>query len=83
MKTKDLIKNILGTLLLTFVLGMSACLGLFVFKTDYGFVMACLCGLIIVFLIVYFCYPVWFKDYIEEYWRKYESKNMQNDDIPD
>ena len=83
MKTKDIIKNLLGTLLLTFVFGISVCFGLFVLKTDYGIVISLILAFTFVGLILYFCYPIWFKDYIEEYWRKYESKNMQNDDIPD
>ncbi len=32
---------------------------------------------ILFLLIIIFCLPVWFKDYIEEFWQKQEDKDAQ------
>lgn len=77
MKRKDIIKSILGAGLLTVVLMGSVCFGLFVLQTDYGILLSGLFGFILVCLVVWFCYPVWFKDYINEFWKD-ESKDLQD-----
>lgn len=76
MNRKDIIKNILCAGFLACILICSVCFGIFVLQTEYGLVLSIVLGLVLVFLIFWFCYPIWFKDYINEFWKEHESKNM-------
>lgn len=74
MKRKDIIKLILSTLLVTLVFGGSLALGIYT-QSDWGFTLSVIFGLILVFYVIGYCYPIWFEEYIEEYWRKVDEKN--------
>ena len=42
-----------------------------------GAVMGFFVAFILFLLLIIFCIPVWFKDYIDYYWKKQEEKNAQ------
>ena len=79
MKRREIVKSILGAGLLTVILISSFILGIVITGTSYGIAMFSLLGFITVGLLLWFCYPIWFKDYINEFWKEHESKNMQDD----
>jgi len=76
MKKKDGLKLVGATGLCGLVMVASLFLGLLL-STTYGMVMSLLLGFVLICLIIVFGYPVWFKDYIEEFWRKEEEKNAE------
>ena len=76
MKRKDFIKITLATFMNLGILATSVLLGLFFTKTLYGTMLYFIFGATLVLVIMIFCYPIWFKDYIKEFWEKHESKNM-------
>jgi len=87
MKKKDMLKLMLGTLLNAFVFMAFMSFGILVTQTFYGVVMSFLGAMIVIFLILFHFYPIWFKEYTDEFFRlealKNESKDLQNIDFPD
>ena len=77
MKRKEIVKSILGAGLLTAILIGSFILGIVITGTSYGIAMFSLLGFIAAGLLLWFCYPIWFKDYINEFWEN-EDKKMQD-----
>jgi len=43
-----------------------------------GLMLGVITGLLFVASIILFVYPILFREYIEQYWKEYENKNMQN-----
>jgi len=41
--------------------------------TEYSLVLGIILGLVLTCVIINFGYPVWFRDYIDEYWKKQEE----------
>jgi len=76
MKRKDIIKLILTTFLNLIIFLCCLWAGVFFSGSMYGFMLWGLFGIVMIFMIIGFCYPIWFKEYIKEYWEKHESKDM-------
>jgi len=47
--------------------------------TAYGIVLGVLLSFVIIACIMNFAYPIWFGDYIEEFWAKEEAKNVEKE----
>ena len=81
MKAKDKLKVVGATTLTGAVFLLLLLYGAFVLQTAYGVLMSMMLGFILLILIFYFCYPIWFKDYIEEFWKKREEKLNEEKEI--
>jgi len=51
----------------------------FLTKNVYGAILGIIVSFLITTVIMIFTYPIIFKDYIEEFWRKEEEKNVQKE----
>ena len=70
--------------ILTFGLVFLFVILLFIFcmfsSTGYGALMGLIVSFLVVMVILIFTYPIIFKDYIEEYWKKVEEKNVKKEE---
>jgi len=64
------IKVVLSTMLVIATFWGTIFVTLFFIPTDLGLLLGFLLGLVTAGFILFYFYPIWFKDYIEEYWEK-------------
>jgi len=74
MKTKILLKIILASLLVAFAFYGSIFLLLWIWPSIEGLIIGLCLGLALVLEIIREGYPIWFKDYTNEFWKKEEEK---------
>lgn len=77
MNWKETFKIIGASVLCGCIFLFSLLYGIFILQSEYGIALSFILGLILLCLIVFFCYPVWFKDYIDEYWRRKEADEQK------
>jgi len=76
MKKRDLVKLMLVTFLNIGIFLVFIMIGFVQTGTLYGIFLWSLFGFIIAVLVdCYYC-PIWFKDYIDEFWEKNENKSV-------
>jgi len=79
MNKKLILKMIIANMLVGFILFGCMFLFLLIWPSLVGGFIGFILGLALVIEIIRKGYTVWFKDYIEEYWRKEEEKNAQTE----
>jgi membrane protein YdbS with pleckstrin-like domain len=68
---KDTIK-LIGCLLLVAVITLGGMiLPCFVSSSVWGVIIGTLISYVLIVLLVIFCIPVWFRDFIERYWKEH------------
>jgi len=75
---KDVIKLVIATI---FTVGQFFLIvfGSVILFGDFGLVLAIILGGLSLIIIIGFCYPIWFENYIKEYWKYQELKKEESD----
>jgi len=79
MNIKTSMKIILSCILVPITALGLLILTLYVFPNTIGLILGLLLSGSFFTLVIIYGYPVWFKDYIKEYWKKQEEKEEEND----
>jgi len=74
---KTLIKVIASSILIPITSFGILILTLFVFPNTLGLCLGVVLGFSFMMLVIAYGYPVWFKDYIEEFWEKKEKEEKE------
>ena len=78
MNIKTLIKIIVSSIMIPIASFGILILTLFIIPNDMGLLLGIMLGASFMMLVIVYGYPIWFKDYIKEYWEKEEKKNEGN-----
>jgi len=78
---KHFLKMLAASLFTIFVSFGTVILTLYYLPNLNGLCIGLLLGFIVFCIVVFICYPIWFKDYIEEFWIKEEEKKCQEKEV--
>jgi len=79
MNLKTQIKLIISSVLVTITAFGLLILTLYIIPNDVGLVLGIILGFAFMCLVIAYGFPVWFKDYIKEFWEKEEAKKNEED----
>jgi len=75
MRTKVAIKVLICSIMVPLISLGIIIFSLYLFQSDAGLILGIILAMGFMIAIVAYGYPVWFKDYIKEYWKKQDAKN--------